>query len=327
MVTRLATAAVGQQGSVQDLVVRDIRREAHGVVSISVSAPDERALAQWGPGAHLDLRLGNGIERQYSLCGNPADRSAYRVAVLRERESRGGSEYIHTRLRTGDHVAIRGPRNHFALTEAPAYRFVAGGIGITPILPMVERLAGAGCDWRLLYGGRTRESMAFIDRLACHGDRVAIVPEDEFGLLDLERELAGLPCGTLLYCCGPTALLDAIERRSTALPAGTLHIERFATTPTVEAVAPDEPITVECARSGITVAVSETMTILDALREHGVVADSSCEEGICGTCETRVLHGIPEHRDSVLSEAERRDGRTMMICCSRAHSNRLVLDI
>jgi ferredoxin-NADP reductase len=310
-----------------DLVIAEIRPEAAQVVSLELRDPDGGELPAWRPGAHLDVRLSPEIERQYSLCGEPAELGSYRVAVLREPQSRGGSELVHGTLRVGDRVGVRGPRNNFELDPAPSYRFIAGGIGITPILPMVRAAAAAGSDWRLLYGGRRRDSMAFLEQLEPFAERVEVAPEEEHGLLDLDRELAEIGPGTLVYCCGPGPLLDAVEERCAGLPAGTLRVERFTPRDQVPAPTGDQPVVVECARSGLTVEVPAGTTILDALRAEGLELESSCEEGICGTCETRVLEGTPDHRDSLLSESEREEGRTMMICCSRAIGGRLVLDV
>jgi len=266
--------------------------------------------------------------RQYSLCGPPGDQHTWRIAVLLDQDGRGGSKRVHQMLKTGDQVAVRGPRNHFPLHAAPRHIFIAGGIGITPILPMIEVATEAGSDWRLYYGGRSRASMAFLDELEPYGERVTIWPDDEKGLLPLGDILADPAEGVLVYCCGPEGLLAAAEQRCAAWPAGALHLERFSARPQPEPAAGEEvPFEVVCQRSGLTVTVPPGQSIIDALDEQGVSVLSSCLEGVCGTCETQVLEGIPDHRDSLLSEDEREANEYMMVCVSRSKSDRLVLDL
>lgn len=305
-----------------ELVVTEREFVADGVLSLTLRHPLGEELPAWEPGAHVDVVLGGGLERQYSLCGDPADRRAWRIAVLREPNGRGGSSYVHEQLGAGDKVRVRGPRNHFALAPAARYRFVAGGIGITPILPMLAATQAAGADWTLLYGGRTRESMAFTGELERYGDRVTIAPQDECGLLDLDSVLTGVPAGTLVYCCGPGPLLDAVEVRC---PAGLLRVERFR--PKVQETVGDGEFEVELARSGRTLTVPADVSVLDTVRGAGVEVLFSCTEGTCGTCETDVLEGTPDHRDSVLTDEEREAGETMLICVSRCLGKRLVLDL
>lgn len=309
-----------------ELVVADREPAADGVVALTLRHPLGGQLPDWAPGAHVDLVLGPDLERQYSLCGDPADRTAWRVAVLREPDGRGGSAYVHQRLRPGATVRVRGPRNHFPLQPAARYRFVAGGIGITPILPMLAAAEAAGADWTLLYGGRTRGSMAFTGELARYGDRVTTAPQDETGLLDLGPVLDGLPDDTLVYCCGPGPLLDAVEGRC---PAGVLRMERFQPRdrPAGEEAVEETEFEVELARSGRTLTVAPDVSVLAAVRAAGVEVLYSCAEGTCGTCETDVLEGTPDHRDSVLTEEERESGETMLICVSRCRGERLVLDL
>ncbi|MBC3191788.1 oxidoreductase [Pseudonocardia sp. C8] len=300
-------------------------RAADGVVRLVLRNPEGEMFPPWEPGAHVDLVLGEGMIRQYSLCGNPADRHTYEVAVLREPDGRGGSAFVHDRLEAGATIRLRGPRNHFPLVPAARYRFVAGGIGITPILPMLRAL-GPSADWTLLYGGRTRRSMAFADELQDrYPGRVAICPQDETGLLDLDRALADPDLGTVVYCCGPGPLLDAVTARCTHWPEGTLHVERFA--PAEQVDRPATAFVVECERSGMTLPVPPDRRIVDVLDEAGIDVDVSCEEGICGTCETAVLDGVPEHRDSIQTEADRRRNDTIFVCVSRSCSPRLRLDL
>jgi ferredoxin-NADP reductase len=303
-----------------DVTVAHVEHPAADVARLTLTAP---GLPAWQPGAHIDLLLGD-VTRQYSLCGSPADRDAYRIAALRTPDSRGGSKAVHA-LREGDRVRIRGPRNNFPLIPSPRYVFVAGGIGITPILPMIEQARAAGADWRLYYGGRTLGSMAFRETLSAHGDRVHLVPQDRDGLLDLDAILGSPSAGTLVYCCGPEPLLAAVEQRCATWPARTLHLERF-TPRTREDPADDEAFEVVLERSGVSVRVPPGVSVLDAMRGAGVSVLGSCLEGICGTCEQGVLAGDVDHRDSVLTDDEREAGDCMMVCVSRSLGPRLVLD-
>jgi ferredoxin-NADP reductase len=293
---------------------------ADGVVSLTLRAAHDEPLPRWQPGAHIDLLLGDtGLIRQYSLCGDPADTTGWRVAVLREPDGRGGSAWIHDRLAVGAQLSACGPRNHFPFTGAPRCLFIAGGIGITPLLPMVAAADRAGTEWRLVYGGRRRASMAFLDELARYGDRVIVRPQDETGLLDLDG-LFREP-HELVYSCGPEPLLAAVEERCTS---GTLRVERFTPKPVEDL---ETAFEVELAQSGLTVGVPPGTSVLEAVTAAGVQVLSSCREGTCGTCETGVLDGVPEHRDSILTEEERATADYMMICVSRSRTPRLVLDL
>jgi ferredoxin-NADP reductase len=309
-----------------DLVVLARREEADGVVGVELALPDGALLPEWTPGAHVDLVLPTGLTRQYSLCGNPADRGRWRLGVLREPAGRGGSRWIADELAPGTTLRVRGPRNNFPLLPAERYVFVAGGIGITPLLPMIRSAQAAGADWSLHYGGRTRPSMAFLDQLAGYGDRVRLQPQDEVGLMDLAGALAGHTSGTLVYCCGPAGLIDAVEQRCRDLGPGVLHVERFAAASAVDA-GEATGFEVVCDRTGITVTVPPELSVLEALENEGVAVLSSCTEGTCGTCETAVLEGTPDHRDSLLTDEERAAGDTMLICVSRCLGPRLVLDV
>ncbi|MCZ7373627.1 PDR/VanB family oxidoreductase [Micromonospora sp. WMMC250] len=308
-----------------ELVVTRRDQVATEIAAISLGRPDGADLPDWAPGAHIDLELGAGLTRQYSLCGDPADRSVLRIAVQREPDGRGGSRLAHERLTVGATVRVRGPRNTFQLVAARRYLFIAGGIGITPIAPMVAAADAAGADWRLVYGGRSRATMAFATTLReRYGDRVNLCPQDETGLLDLAG-LLGRPDDRLVYCCGPEPLLAAVEERCLGWPPGRLHVERF--TPLATTGAEETTIEVELVLSGRTVTVPPGTPILKAVEEAGVSVLSSCREGTCGTCETPVLDGVPDHRDSLLTAQERAAGDTMMICVSRARTPRLVLEL
>jgi ferredoxin-NADP reductase len=311
-----------------ELVVTAREIRAEGVITLTLADPAGKQLPAWTPGAHIDLLLDETIVRQYSLCGPPGDQHNWRIGVLRDPSGRGGSERVHNALQVGDPVSVRGPRNHFPFFPAPRYIFLAGGIGITPLLPMMTVATEAGAEWQLYYGGRSRQSMAFLDELAEYGDRVTIWPEDERGLLPLADILKAPAKGLLVYCCGPEGLLTATEQRCAAWPPDTLRIERFAPKPQPAAVREAEAVfEVVCQRSGLTVSVEPGKSIIDALEENGVSVLSSCLEGVCGTCETRVLEGTPDHRDSLLTEEERESNEYMMICVSRSLSDRLVLDL
>ncbi|MFJ9411181.1 PDR/VanB family oxidoreductase [Streptomyces sp. NPDC101393] len=323
----MSTTSLPLTGDELDLTL--LRKEplAEGVVRLSLAHPSGERLPAWSPGAHIDLALGPDVVRQYSLCGDPGDAFLLQVAVLREPESRGGSRYVHDTLAEGDTVRVSGPRNHFPLVDSPRYLFIAGGIGITPVLPMIAAAEQRGADWQLVYGGRSRATMAFAGQLARdHPHRVELCPQDESGLLELDGLLAGPAAGTLVYCCGPEPLLNAVERQSASWPDGTLHIERFAPKTRMDDT-PSASFEVELSRSGITVTVPPDKTVLQSVEEAGVQVLSSCQEGTCGTCETAVLDGVVDHRDSLLSPAEQACNDTMFLCVSRAACPRLVLDL
>ncbi|MFZ3572646.1 PDR/VanB family oxidoreductase [Streptomyces sp. BH097] len=303
---------------------------AEGVVSLTLAHPDGARLPDWTPGAHIDLVLPDGTVRQYSLCGDRWDPGRYRVAVLREPDGRGGSAYVHERLKVGDRVGIGGPRNNFPLAplaDSGAYLFIAGGIGITPLLPMIHQAELLGVDWQLLYGGRTRSSMAFREELtAAYGGRVHVVPQDERGLLDLDAWLGAPRAGTKVYCCGPAPLLAAVEAACAGWEPHALRTERFTA---AERGAPVRAAAfeVELRRSARTVRVAPDASVLQAVRGAGADVVSSCEQGTCGTCLTPVLDGEPDHMDSVLTDHQRAAGDCMLVCVSRSCGDRLVLDL
>jgi ferredoxin-NADP reductase len=307
-------------------VVAERRSVAEDVVSLTFIDPTGAELPQWTPGAHIDLLLDGSTARQYSLCGSPTDRASWRIGVLLDRNGRGGSRRVHEALEPGAVVTVRGPRNHFPLVSSDRYLFIAGGIGITPLLPMMAAASEAGADWTLYYGGRRRASMAFVDEVQGYGERVRLWPEDERGLLQLDAILGEPQPDTLVYTCGPEGLLSAVEQRCAVWPSGRLHVERFAAKTPAPAAA-GASIEVVCQRSGVTLTVPADRSILETVEEAGISVLSSCMEGVCGTCETRVLEGVPDHRDSLLTEDERAEGDYMMICVSRATTARLVLDL
>jgi ferredoxin-NADP reductase len=312
-----------------DLAVRRREMVADGVVTLTLARPDGGDLPEWTPGAHIDLVLAESLARQYSLCGTTSDRTEWRVGILLDPKSRGGSQFVHEQVLEGSTIRVRGPRNHFPLVNSPRYQFVAGGIGVTPILTMIEAAEARGADWRLLYGGRERASMGFLDELERHGERVTVYPQDELGMLDLAGALGAPAPDTLVYCCGPEGLLAAVEEACRQWPEGSLHLERFSAKPASDKPSPDalETFEVVCQRSGVTLTVGPDQTIYDVIEAADIDVLASCMEGVCGTCEVEVLEGEVDHRDSVLSEAERAANDGMMICVSRSRSERLVLDI
>jgi len=309
-----------------DLQVAARREVADGIVELTLADPTGAELPSWTAGAHVDLVLDSSLTRQYSLCGSATDVSSWKVGVLRDPNSRGGSAHVHEKLVEGATVRVRGPRNHFPLVASPRYQFVAGGIGITPILAMIEAADARGAEWNLTYVGRSRTSMAFLDALEGN-DRVTVWPRDEKGRLDLATVLGTPQPDTLVYCCGPSGLMDAVEDVCSAWPDESVHLERFAAKAVEVPEDALDSFEVECSRSGVTVMVPEGMSIFDAVEKAGVDVLGSCMEGICGTCEADVLEGTPDHRDSVLSKAERQRGDTIMTCVSRSLSKKLVLDV
>ncbi|MEU5315561.1 PDR/VanB family oxidoreductase [Streptomyces sp. NPDC021056] len=287
------------------LLVAAREEVADGVVQLRLEGRD---LPRWEPGAHLDLVLPSGLVRQYSLCGDPADTSSYTVATRLVADGRGGSREVHEQVAEGMELEVRGPRNRFPLVEASSYVFVAGGIGITPILPMLRALPD-GAEWRLLYCGRSRESMPFVAELEELDQVTVVAGAPELGALDV-------PEGAAVYCCGPEGLMAAVEERFPQV-----RLERF----TPRATAPGAAFEVELRRSGRTLAVPADSSVLAAVRRELPDTLYSCEQGFCGTCQQRVLEGEVDHRDELLTDAER--GDSMLICVSRARSERIVLDM
>jgi len=308
------------------LRVQEKTPQAVGVVSVTLVDPDGRRLPDWTPGSHIDLVLSNGLTRQYSLCGDRWDAYSYRIGVLREPASRGGSAFVHEELQPGELVGVSVPRNNFPLVPSQRYLFVAGGIGITPILPMIQQADLVGADWKLLYGGRERTSMAFLDELAGYGDRVRVHPQDEYGLLPLAEFTGESSPEVKIFSCGPSPLLSALEAVCAHWPRYSLRTERFVAEQHGPAVY-EGAFQVELARTGTCVTVAPEMSVLEAISAAGVEVLSSCKQGVCGTCETTVLAGQPDHRDALLDQDDRAAGDCMYICVSRSCSDRLVLDL
>ncbi|UNK39967.1 PDR/VanB family oxidoreductase (plasmid) [Shinella sp. H4-D48] len=323
------------------LTVQSKEAAADGVVKLSLAGTD---LPDWEPGAHIELALPGGLARAYSIVSGDPGRS-YELAILREPQSRGGSEYVHDRLLPGDTILTTEPKNSFALEPAVQHVFVAGGIGITPILPMIARLKQEGKPWKLYYLGRSRGRMAYMETVASLAptdpDLARIHIDDEGTSLDLAALIDGLPDGTAVYTCGPNGLMDALAAQVARRPSIHLHMERFGRAEisisadiapsdddaTQQACDVDGAFEVELRKTGATVTVGKGQTILECARTVRQGLSFSCSDGYCGTCETGVLAGLPDHRDTVLTDEEREANRTMMICVGRSRTRKLVLDL
>ena len=319
-----------RQSMTRSLTVASVTPVAEGVIVLRLLSAGASPLPRWTPGAHIDVECGSpACLRQYSLCGDPADTGALEIAVLREPHGRGGSDWIHTVVRPGDQLRIRGPRNHFLLDEAaPRVIFIAGGIGITPIVAMARRAQAVGMDYQIHYSGRARTTMAFTDQLRrSHGDRLHLYAGADGQRADFATLLAHSDPDTRIYACGPARMLDALARCCAHWPEEALRVEHFASTFRSLDPAIERAFDVGLKRSGGVLHVPADQTLLAALRAAEIDIQSNCEEGLCGSCEVRVLAGEIDHRDCVLTRAERRSGTRMMACCSRAGAPRIVLDL
>lgn len=306
--------------------VHGIASEARDVLVFDLR-PAGGSIAAFEAGAHIDVELPNGVVRQYSLVNEPGVRDRYLICVKRDPNSRGGSRFMHEQLRVGATIDVRAVRNNFALASEPSPTLlIAGGIGVTPIVAMAEHLATEGRPAHVVYAAKSRYDLAFLGRLTDVASRLTLHVDDEAGtVLDVAAVVSAAADNTHLYCCGPAPMLDAFLASAARRPSHRVHFERFAAA--AAPVLTGGTFTVELARSGRLLTIAEDESILQALRTAGVTAASSCEEGICGTCEVGVLSGIPDHRDSILNAAERQANRSMMICCSRSIGERLVLDM
>lgn len=319
----------GELDRTRVLTVADRRVVAHdeNVVALTFAAADGKDLQRWHPGSHIDVHLPSGLVRQYSLCGDPDRLDTYRIAVRRIPDGGGGSIEMHE-LTPGATVTTHGPRNAFPLT-VPGYgsptrrfRFIAGGIGITPILPMLGLARRLGVDWSMVYAGRTKDSLPFLDEVAQFGNRIDIHTDDADGLPTAADLLGECPSGTAVYACGPAPMLTAIRAELAGRDDVELHFERFAAPPVVDGTS----FSVTVASTGAEVAVAADETLLTALNRAGVHARYSCQQGFCGTCRTRVLDGAVDHRDTLLTDPERES--QMLICVSRApEGSHLTLDV
>lgn len=306
--------------------VQGMRFEARNVVSVELMLPDGSELPAFTPGAHIDLHLQDGLKRSYSICSEPGQRDRYVVGVLHERNSRGGSAYIHEKLRPGQQMLIDPPRNHFQLEASAEHSvLIAGGIGITPILCMYEDLMRQGSRVNLLYAARSRPEAAFLSRVPAADGSQLHFDDEHGGPPDLSRFLAAMPASAHFYCCGPKPMIDAFEAAAAGLNLAHCHVERFSAKDAGPVRGKAYEVTL--ARAGITVAVSSGARLLDCLLDAGIDIPHSCREGVCGSCETRVLQGTPEHRDSVLSDSEKAANNCMMVCVSGSLGANLVLDL
>lgn len=323
---RFPVGAPDRKAIVRRLTVTEARPLAEGVLGITLADPSGRPLPAWSPGAHVEIVLPEGDGRRYSLCGQPGGQ--WQIAVLREETGRGGSRWMHENARPGAVLSVRGPRNHFRLDEdAPRHLLIAGGIGITPILAMADRLKAEGKPYELHYAGRSQDHMAFLDRLrAEHGAALTLHVAADGGRVDLPALVAGAAPGTRISACGPGRLLDELDRLVAQRADVTLAFEHFATDDSASALGQGEPFTVVCADSELTLEVPGDRTLLQVLRGVGLDVPSDCEEGLCGSCELHVRSGEVEHRDRVLTAAERAAGDRIISCCSRG-KGQLVVDI
>ena len=302
------------------------RQVAERVRELVLAPVNGTPLPGWTPGAHVDVRLGPGLVRSYSLCSAPGE-ATWRIAVLEEREGRGGSRHVHHAVAVGDELVTSAPRNDFELELGTRpIVLVSGGIGVTPLLPMAAAAAAAGAEWRMLHLARSEAAAAYVDELAAYGDRVVRHVDTDGGPVDLVATLDRLGAVDAdVYACGPAPLLTALEEYAAARPGTRLVLERF--TGTGDAVREgDHAFVVETA-DGTEIPVAADQTMLEALTQAGIRVLSSCQEGVCGTCETVVLEGEPDHRDHVLSDDERASGEMVMPCVSRCRGARIVLDL
>ncbi|MBY6382490.1 oxidoreductase [Rhodococcus erythropolis] len=309
------------------VVVTEREQLAPEAVGFRFRRADDGDLPDWEPGSHIDVVIDEDTVRQYSLCGDRHDRGSYYIVVQREQSGRGGSRYLADELGAGTLITISAPRNHFQLTGANRYILVAGGIGITPLIPMARTLEAEGHEWTLYYGGRSQATMVFAaDLQRAFPERVTLVPQDVAGVLDLDCIVAAAKTQRAdVYACGPEGLLAALDER--CHDAGVIfRSERFAPKAPAQPTH-DSIFDVELADSGITLSVPAGTSVLDAVSAAGIPTFSSCREGTCGSCEVRVLAGEIDHRDSILTDDEQAAQDTMMICVSRAHSARLVIEL
>ncbi|NKJ50709.1 oxidoreductase [Burkholderia sp. SG-MS1] len=312
-----------------EVVIASVRRETADISVFELRRADGGTLPGFTAGAHIDVHLPNGMVRSYSLCNPQAERDRYVIGVANSQNGRGGSSYMHATLAVGDKLNIGSPHNNFPLDEDASHTvLIAGGIGITPILCMAERLESLGRSWEMVYCARTRQHAAFIEHLSdeAYANKIRFVFDGEPGaqMLDISSLAQSVPASTHLYCCGPQPMLDAFEAATVGRPDGTVHLEYFSAK---EAPANEGGFTVKLARSMKEFQIKPGETILDTLLEKKVQVSYSCLEGTCGECVTRVLEGTPDHRDVYLSKDEHEANDQMTICCSGSRSTVLVLDL
>ncbi|MFP3563515.1 PDR/VanB family oxidoreductase [Paraburkholderia sp. SIMBA_030] len=304
---------------------------AEGILDIELRGPHGGNLPSFDPGAHVDVHLREGLVRQYSLCNDPIDPTRYRLGVGRSPTSRGGSAYVHESLQAGDRLRISEPRSLFALSaEATCHRFIAGGIGITPILGMIRWCHRHELPWRLSYCVRSRAHAGYLDELLALGGDIRLYADDEVVLPhDVSGMLADTKPAEHVYCCGPGGLMDAVatSSRDLGIDAKRVHFERFGAPADDQGHGGPKPFTVTLVRNGARYTVKPEESILDCLERHGLTPSFSCREGLCRSCETRIVSGEADHRDYVLSAEEQREGKSLMICVSRATTQELVIDL
>jgi ferredoxin-NADP reductase len=323
----LAPEKASQLGLI-DARLAEVKTIARDTNLYTLRRIDGSLLPAYKPGAHIDLHLPNGLVRQFSLAAPNTDPGIYIVGIKRDAASRGGSSYIFDNMKVGDEIKISAPRNNFPLIEnAPHVVLMAGGIGITPIWCMAQQLTALGRSWKLYYACRCRDDMAFLaalEKLDANFRHLHFDDEAGGKVLDVATAIAEAPPDAHFYCCGPNPMLKAFEAAAASRPRDHVHVEYF----TAKAEASTTGgFWVELARSGEEYFIPEGKKILEVLFDAGVDVDYSCELGICGACETRVISGIPEHRDSVLSAEEQDSNTKVMICCCGSKTERLVLDM
>lgn len=309
----------------REVIVRALRYEAPGVLSLELVPTNGKPLPPFEPGAHIDLHLPGNIMRQYSLCGDPNDTSRYRVGI-RSVSDGLSSQFVHRKLRPGEVIKVSAPRNNFPLIDADRYLFVAGGIGVTPLIPMMQAASARNKPWTLLYCNKRDTDAPFLDEIRALGGTLSLHSSEAGTRLDVQQRLGQVEENTVVYCCGPERLMTAVEEATAAWPADTVRFEWFTprSRPADEVSGSFEVV---CEQSGLTVTVPPEKSVLEALNDAGIPVPCSCQQGICGTCEVRVIDGEVDHRDSILSSSERAANQTMMTCVSRAKGARLVLDI
>lgn len=314
-----------------ELVVTGLRAEAEGVLGVELRSPSRSALPGFEPGAHVDVALPNGLTRQYSIASSAADTSRYCLGIGLAPASRGASRYAHEQLRLGDRLQVGTPRSLFRVdTSAAGHLFVAGGIGITPILSMIRWCVEHGREWRLLYCVRSRGAAAYLDRLASQANRFVVHADDEHGgaRVDLGAALRDMPAGWHVYCCGPGPMMDALSQCAgdAGIEPGAVHFERFGAD-TDRSDKPNGAFEVSLLRHGGRFTIPTGQSILSVLEANGLSLPSACREGLCRSCEVSLVSGAADHRDYVLSEDERAANQSILICVSRAQGGELVLDI
>lgn len=308
------------------LRIKQIVWEAPNVLTYEFRSTTGAELPPFTAGAHIEITLQKGMSRSYSIMNPPSERHRYVIAIQKERQGRGGSKWAHQNLRAGDIIDVHGPRNNFALNEDAAQSvFIAGGIGVTPMLSMIARLRELGREWQLYYCARTRATAPFVGllesdaRAAMNFDR-----EPDGEMFDIAAAVRAAPPDAHLYCCGPEGMLEAFQQATRDLDRERVHVEYFTSS---EPPAEEGGFSIVLAKTGRELEVPRGKTIMKTLQDAGVEIQHSCSEGVCGTCETRVLDGVPDHRDRILTEAERASNKTMMVCCSGSKSEKLVLEL